>query len=179
MKKQDIERIALEFVAQAPRVAAFTNRGAGAHYNGFHTERAVVLLNAVIGNVGEPGGYCYGEAEKIDPKVYPPPIPVPPPVKIRTDLEDPPEWPLSNKWQKMRVGHLFGGRAASGQAEPRQNLPSYENPDDDAFEHDLWWSKKLGGRGNGTNINAVLPINPSPLVGMQGWFDTVCTIRKV
>jgi hypothetical protein len=36
-----------------------------------------------------------------------------------------------------------------------------------------------GGRGNGFNINAVLPIQPSPLVGMQGWFDTTCTIRKV
>ena len=530
IKKQDIERIALEFAAQAPRAAAFTNRGAGAHYNGFHTERAVVLLNAVIGSVGEPGGYCYGEAEKIDPKVYPPPEPVPPSAKIRTDLEDPPEWPLANKWQKMRVGqivypyiqqgrakinvyftytlgapttwpegrsnavdvlknekliplhicsdvvysetahyadiilpdatyierwgldtrnnhalkpfvtmrqpmtkppgecvsmvdslfeigrrlrpdtakyfqfgdheayvksqcanlpkgdcvsgfefmkkhgvymdreapplykiyaqklsesklkdttinektnliikktdkgdkaigvlingvayrgfatpsrkfevfvkdvveagiktgfnddgmpryvpipshqnltedklilstfkwnvhtqartapqkylseivhdnpmwintitakkygiqngdtveittyrptghtfmptgeilgsaeikafvtegihprvvsvsnsvgHLFGGRAATSEAERRDGLPAYGNPDDDAFEHDLWWSKKLGGRGNGTNINAILPINPSPLVGMQGWFDTVCTIRKV
>ena len=106
MKAKDIQRIALEFASQSPRCAAFSNRGAGAHYNGFHNERAIILLNALVGSVGEPGGYCYGEAEKIDPKVYPPPQPVPPSPKIRTDLEDPPEWPLANKWQKMRVGQI-------------------------------------------------------------------------
>jgi hypothetical protein len=29
------------------------------------------------------------------------------------------------------------------------------------------------------NINAILPVNPAPLVGMQSWFDTVCSVRKV
>jgi len=30
----------------------------------------------------------------------------------------------------------------------------------------------------GYNVNAILPIYPAPLVGMQGWYDTVCTARK-
>jgi thiosulfate reductase/polysulfide reductase chain A len=38
---------------------------------------------------------------------------------------------------------------------------------------------KNGGRRNGVNINALLPINPQSLVGMQAWFDTVCSLRKV
>ncbi len=116
MKASDIKRIALEFAEERPRVAAFTNRGTGAHYNGFHSERAVVLLNAIVGSIGVPGGYCYGEAEKIDPKKFIPPQPVPPAPKVRTDLEDPPEWSLSNKWQKMRVGQIVYPYLKQGRA---------------------------------------------------------------
>jgi hypothetical protein len=42
----------------------------------------------------------------------------------------------------------------------------------------VWWDARNGGRGNGVNINAILPVNPAPLVGMQSWFDTVCSVRK-
>lgn len=100
----DIERLAIEFAKSAPAAAAFTNRGTGAHYNGFNAERAVVMLNALVGSVGKVGGYCYGLEEKLSPARYPQPEPIPPKVKIRTDLEDPPEWPLANRWQKMKVG---------------------------------------------------------------------------
>jgi len=79
-------------------------RGSQAHYNGFNNDRAVILLNALVGSIGQVGGY--GEAEGIDPKKYPPPEPVPSKVKMRTDLEDPPEYPLANFWQKMKVGQL-------------------------------------------------------------------------
>jgi thiosulfate reductase / polysulfide reductase chain A len=44
---------------------------------------------------------------------------------------------------------------------------------------DMWWDPRNGGTGAGYNINAILPIQTAPLVGMQGWFDTVCTLRKV
>jgi hypothetical protein len=30
-----------------------------------------------------------------------------------------------------------------------------------------------GGTGTGYNINAILPIQPAPLVGMQRWYDTI------
>lgn len=103
---KDIERIALEFARARPRCAAWTNRGSQAHYNGFDNDRAVILLNALVGSIGQVGGYGYGEAEGIDPKKYPPPEPIPPKVKIRTDLEDPPEYPIANYWQKMKVGQL-------------------------------------------------------------------------
>ena len=102
----DITRVALEFAEARPAVAAFTNRGAGAHYNGFNAERAVVLLNALVGSVGAVGGYCYGLDEKLSEDRYPQPLPIPPKPTIRTDLEDPPEWPLANRWQKMKVGQI-------------------------------------------------------------------------
>lgn len=30
----------------------------------------------------------------------------------------------------------------------------------------------------GYNINATLLIYPSPLVGMQGWYDNICTVVR-
>jgi len=111
-----IERLAIEFASAKPAVAAFTNRGTGAHYNGFNAERAVVMLNALVGSVGKPGGYCYGLEEKLAPAKYPAPQPEPPKVKVRTDLEDPPEWPLANRWQKMKVGQMVYEYIKQGRA---------------------------------------------------------------
>ncbi|MEY5099268.1 MAG: hypothetical protein RJA36_1987 [Pseudomonadota bacterium] len=113
---QDIERLAIEFASAKPAVAAFTNRGTGAHYNGFNAERAVVMLNALVGSIGKPGGYCYGLEEKLSPTSYPAPQPEPARVKIRTDLEDPPEWPLANLWQKMKVGQVVYDYIRDGRA---------------------------------------------------------------
>lgn len=112
----DIERLAIEFASAGPAVAAFTNRGTGAHHNGFNAERAVVMLNALVGSVGKPGGYCYGLEEKLAPARYPAPQPEPPKVTIRTDLEDPPEWPLANRWQKMKVGQIVYDYLKQGRA---------------------------------------------------------------
>ncbi len=116
MPARDIERIAIEFAKLRPAVAAFTNRGTGAHYNGFNAERAVVMLNALVGAVGRPGGYCYGLDDKLSPARYPAPQPEPPKVTIRTDLEDPPEWPLANRWQKMKVGQVVYDYLKQGRA---------------------------------------------------------------
>ena len=112
----DIARLAIEFAKAAPSVAAFTNRGTGAHYNGFNAERAVVMLNALVGSIGRVGGYCYGLEEKLSVERYPVPLPVPPKVSIRTDLEDPPEWPLANRWQKMKVGQIVYDFLQQGRA---------------------------------------------------------------
>lgn len=112
----DIERLAIEFAKAAPSVAAFTNRGTGAHYNGFNAERAVVMLNALVGSIGRVGGYCYGLEEKLSPARYPVPQPAPPGSKLRTDLEDPPEWPLANRWQKMKVGQIVYDFLEQGRA---------------------------------------------------------------
>ncbi|HEX7983399.1 MAG TPA: molybdopterin-dependent oxidoreductase [Duganella sp.] len=113
---RDIERLALEFARLRPAVAAFTNRGTGAHYNGFNAERAVVMLNALVGSIAKPGGYCYGLEEKLSAARYPQPQPVPPAPKLRTDLEDPPEWPLANRWQKMKVGQIVYDYLRQGRA---------------------------------------------------------------
>jgi thiosulfate reductase / polysulfide reductase chain A len=102
-----IRRLALEFAAAAPRAIAFTNRGTGAHYNGFNSDRAVILLNAIVGSIGAEGGYCYGEEPtRVPPRVFPQPMPRPPAVKAKSLIENPPEWPLANKWQRMKVGQV-------------------------------------------------------------------------
>jgi thiosulfate reductase / polysulfide reductase chain A len=80
------------------------------------------------------------------------------------------------------LGNFVHGRAAIARGGKRQQVPgwmeSLDNEDQDLVE-DIWWDPKKGGTGAGYNVNAILPIQPSPLVGMQGWYDTVCTIRKV
>jgi thiosulfate reductase / polysulfide reductase chain A len=112
----DIRRMALEFAAARPRCVAFTNRGSSAHYNGFNNDRAVILLNAVVGSVGQEGGYCYGEEPtRVPPREFAQPQPRPPAPKAKSAIENPPEWPLANKWQRMKVGqivydHLKQGR---------------------------------------------------------------------
>jgi thiosulfate reductase / polysulfide reductase chain A len=107
MAAADIERIAVEFAKARPACVAFTNRGSGAHYNGFNNDRAVVLLNAVVGSIGQGGGYCYTvEPTRVPPRVFPQPQPVPPAPKAKSAIENPPEWPLANKWQRMKVGQI-------------------------------------------------------------------------
>ncbi len=103
----DIRRVALEFARAAPAAVAFTNRGSGAHYNGFNADRAVILLNAIVGSIGQPGGYCYTvEPTRVPPQVFPQPLPQPPSPTAKSAIENPPEWPLANKWQRMKVGQI-------------------------------------------------------------------------
>ena len=103
----DIRRVALEFARAAPAAVAFTNRGSGAHYNGFNADRAVILLNAIVGSIGQPGGYCYTvEPTRVPPQVFPQPAPQPPSPTAKSAIENPPEWPLANKWQRMKVGQI-------------------------------------------------------------------------
>ena len=52
-----------------------------------------------------------------------------------------------------------------------------EAPEDKDIRDDIWWDPRCGGTGAGYNINSILPIHPAPLVGMQSWYDTICTIR--
>ncbi len=102
-----IRRVALEFAAAGPRAIAFTNRGSGAHYNGFNADRAIVMLNAIVGSIGQVGGYCYGEEPtRVPPRVFPQPMPRPPAPTAKSAIENPPEWPLANKWQRMKVGQI-------------------------------------------------------------------------
>ena len=102
----DIRRLAREFAAAAPACAAFTNRGSQAHQNGFNNDRAVVMLNMLVGSIGKKGGYCFGGSKNLGDGSFPMPKPVPPKPKFSTDLEDPKAYPLANKWQKMKVGEI-------------------------------------------------------------------------
>ena len=107
LEAADIRRLALEFAAQRPRCAAFTNRGSGAHYNGFNNDRAVIMLNAITGSIGVEGGYCYGTEPGVAMGRLLPDVGLrPPPVKAKSAIENPPEWPLANRWQRMKVGQI-------------------------------------------------------------------------
>jgi len=106
LNEEDIKRIAIEFASAAPTCAAFTNRGSQAHQNGLNNDRAVIMLNALVGSIGKKGGYAFGGSKNKGHSSFPMPEPIPPKPKFTTDLEDPKLYPLANKWQKMRVSQL-------------------------------------------------------------------------
>ena len=54
----EIERIAIEFAKAAPRCCTMSNRGSAKHYNGTQADRAIRMLDVLVGNVGKPGGFC-------------------------------------------------------------------------------------------------------------------------
>lgn len=110
----DIRRIAIEFAKAAPAATTICNRGSSAHLNGFYNDRAINLLNAMVGSVGKKGGWCWSPWGGLDPIVKTPAMP--PGAKTQSVLEDPPEYPLANVWRRMRVGeiiylYLLQGRA--------------------------------------------------------------------
>ncbi len=106
ISEEDIKRVAIEFASVAPTCAAFTNRGSQAHQNGLNNDRAVIMLNAIVGSVGKKGGYTFGGSKSKGNSSFPFPKPIPPKPSFTTDLEDPKLYPLANKWQKMRVSQL-------------------------------------------------------------------------
>ncbi|MFT7631017.1 MAG: thiosulfate reductase/polysulfide reductase chain A [Mariniblastus sp.] len=101
----DIRRIALEFAAAAPTATTMCNRGSSAHLNGFYNDRAINLLNGLVGSVGKKGGWCWSPWGGLDPLVKTPAMP--PGAKTWSVLEDPPEYPLANVWRRMRVGEII------------------------------------------------------------------------
>lgn len=52
-----IRDVAVEFASTKP-ACVISSRGAGAHYNGVETERAIQMLAALTGNIDNPGGRC-------------------------------------------------------------------------------------------------------------------------
>lgn len=53
-----IRRLAIEFAKAAPACCTLSNRGSAKHYNGVQADRAIRMLDVLVGNVGKPGGYC-------------------------------------------------------------------------------------------------------------------------
>ena len=101
----DIRRIALEFAEAAPAATTMCNRGSSAHINGFYNDRAIQMLNAIVGSVGKKGGWCWSPWGGLDPNVKTPEMPAS--AKTWSVLEDPPEYPLANVWRRMRVGEII------------------------------------------------------------------------
>jgi thiosulfate reductase/polysulfide reductase chain A len=90
-----IEEIAHAFAGAAPRATTITNRGTHAHENGFYNEWAVLCLNALVGSIGQKGGWCYisGDVNLSVPQ----PGPLPPSPKVQTELSHPTELPFVNQ----------------------------------------------------------------------------------
>lgn len=113
---KDISRIAIEFAKAAPAATTMCNRGSSAHLNGFYNDRAIHLLNALVGSVGKKGGWCWSPWGGLDPVVKTPGMPEAPQADSLKVLEDPPEYALANVWRRMKVGeivylYLLQGRA--------------------------------------------------------------------
>jgi thiosulfate reductase / polysulfide reductase chain A len=102
-----IRRIAREFAAAAPRCTTTSGRGSHAHYNGFYNDRAITVLNALVGNMGQEGGFCWHPLAGYDSKKqFPDPEPVPPKPTVKSVIADAKEWPLANAWNRMKVGEI-------------------------------------------------------------------------
>jgi len=63
IKAADIERIAIELATNKP-ATIISGGGIIGHRNGVHNERCLLLLNAVVGSIDTPGGWCV-------PRTYP------------------------------------------------------------------------------------------------------------
>ena len=100
-----IRRIAREFAAAAPRATTMCNRGSSAHVNGYYNDRAIGLLNILVGSPGKPGGWCWMYTGGYDKRVASPPKAAPKPT-VGSLLADPPEFVLANRWNTMRVGEI-------------------------------------------------------------------------
>ncbi len=103
-----IRRIAREFASKAPRCTTISNRGSHAHWNGFYNDRAIILLNALVGNMGAVGGLNWSSYAAWDKKQLPEPKPVPPRPTAQSVIADAKDWPLANAWKgkAMRVGEI-------------------------------------------------------------------------
>jgi len=102
---RDIVRIAREFAAAAPQATTMCNRGSSAHINGYYNDRAIGLLNVLVGSVGKVGGWCWMWTGGYDKKRFPTPY-TPPKTRAKSILADPPEFVLANTWNTMRVGEI-------------------------------------------------------------------------
>jgi thiosulfate reductase/polysulfide reductase chain A len=103
--KDVIVRIAREFAAAAPEAVTLCNRGSSAHINGYYNDRAIGLLNVLVGSVGQHGGWCWMWTGGIDKKRFAPPK-GPSTPKTPSLLADPPEVALANVWNRMKVGEI-------------------------------------------------------------------------
>jgi anaerobic selenocysteine-containing dehydrogenase len=103
-----ITRIAREFAAAAPACTTICNRGSQSHRNGFYNDRAITALNALVGNMGKRGGWCWHPRSSWDSAFLPQPGPVPDKPKARSIIAEAKDWPLANAFagKKMKVAEV-------------------------------------------------------------------------
>ena len=77
IKAGHIRRVAIEFATSLP-ATAISGGGVSQHANGVQNERAILLLNALVGNIDAKGGYCLPRAYALDEPSPKPPAPAKP-----------------------------------------------------------------------------------------------------
>lgn len=95
-----ITRLAIEF-ANAKPATVFSYRGASSHSNGVYTERAIMLLPIITGNVEVKGGYCL--PRRIDWNEVSPVPPVPKGANVMSGST----FPYLVASEKIKTGVLF------------------------------------------------------------------------
>jgi anaerobic selenocysteine-containing dehydrogenase len=99
-----ITEAAADIAAAGDRFSSHVWRAAAAgNLGGWQTARALVLLHALTGSVGTPGGLSPNTWDKFVPR----PAKVPPPQKRWNELLYPPEWPLSHHELSQLLPHFL------------------------------------------------------------------------
>lgn len=120
-----IEQVARDFAAAAPMATTVSNRGAHAHENGFHNEWAIISLNALVGSIGEEGGWGYipGDVNRLAKQ----PGPMPPKPTVRTELSHPSEFPFANALYPRAVSSFIYSYLLEGRAKIDTLISYYVN----------------------------------------------------
>jgi thiosulfate reductase/polysulfide reductase chain A len=141
-----IEEIAHAYANAAPRATTITNRGAHAHENGFYNEWAILCLNALVGSIGKEGGWCYipGDVNLSAPQ----PGPLPPKVKVQTELSHPSELPFVNQIYPRAVSSTIFPYISQGKSKVDTLLSYYVNapmswPEGPTFVRDVLLDEEL------------------------------------
>jgi len=141
-----IKEIAHEYASAAPQATTITNRGAHAHENGFYNEWAILCLNALVGNIGQKGGWCYipGDVNLSAPQ----PGPLPPKPKVKTELSHPSELPFVNQVYPKAASSTIFPSIAEGKAKVDTLFSYYVNapmswPEGPSFVRDVLMDENL------------------------------------
>jgi anaerobic selenocysteine-containing dehydrogenase len=119
-----IRRIASEFASTAPATTV-TDSMASAHRNGTQTERAVMLLNVITGNIDTRGGLCMPRQYNLDDAQPAPPVPAP------SSISQPGDLPLASSQSVVKSLTLLKDRQKSpvGVLMTHGFNPVYSSPD--------------------------------------------------
>ncbi|WP_202079128.1 molybdopterin-containing oxidoreductase family protein [Caldalkalibacillus salinus] len=144
---ETIVRLAKAFAEAAPQCTTISNRGTHAHRNGFYNESAVTLLNAIVGSVGQKGGWCY-TSSKPDSSAYPPPVPMPPKPQKQTELSHPSAFPLANALYPGAVSSTIYPYIAEGKVDVEALITYYVNapmswPEGETTVQDVYLDESL------------------------------------
>ena len=135
---KDIKRVAIEFALAAPRCTTYTYRGPAKHTNGSYSEKCTMMLNVVVGNIEQKGGYCLPRGFG-----YKHPQPEPPAPKEKSELAHPHEYPLAEHKVSHHVAHMIKeGRQKVSVYMRHYFNGNYSMPDSDTWT-DLYMDEKL------------------------------------